>query len=128
MPCWQGSPTGSRSQTRCENARFGCRSHLCSQPTASSMATRVGVIGAGSVGSTLGRRLLASNRFTVKYGELWRGDQTVQRACREAPPGWYLRQREDPALGSAPSLSAIHGIHQHVSGGLLCTYCQSRNI
>lgn len=32
------------------------------------MATRVGVIGAGSVGSTLGRRLLASNRFTVKYG------------------------------------------------------------
>lgn len=33
------------------------------------MATRVGVIGAGSVGSTLGRPLVASNRFAVKYGE-----------------------------------------------------------
>ncbi|KAL4423168.1 hypothetical protein ABPG77_007821 [Micractinium sp. CCAP 211/92] len=32
------------------------------------MATRVGVIGAGSVGSTLGRPLVASNRFAVKYG------------------------------------------------------------
>lgn len=54
----------------------------------------MGVIGTGSVGSTLGRRLLASNRFIVKYGE-WKNDSGVRGpayALEIARLVWYLRQ------------------------------------
>ncbi|KAL4440569.1 hypothetical protein ABPG75_003570 [Micractinium tetrahymenae] len=60
------SPKGSRRQAAATYLSHSARGFT--SESKASMGTRVGIIGAGSVGSTLGRRLLASNRFAVKYG------------------------------------------------------------
>lgn len=95
-----GDPFGEPSMTFAGTSSAQTAPSACSEPQAhlgrdhlTNMSAKVGVVGAGSVGKTLGGQLLRAG-FSVKYGAHW-----VQFSAWVLPP-WGARpcQQVPPSL------------------------------